>query len=84
MKPVLLERMFHNATAMWHKEHQRCSHGLPLEPSEAPLEHPSMQTLVGSRDTDLLQDAEQIYKGEYMVAPSMFTCTQCDNLMKEL
>ena len=42
----LLEWMFHNAAIMWCK---RCSHRLPLEPSETALEHPSMQTLVGSR-----------------------------------
>ena len=71
----LLEWMFHNAAAMQHKRHQRHSHRLPLEPSEAVLEHPSMQTLVGSRDTDLLQVTEWIYKDEYMVAPSVFTCT---------
>ena len=80
----LLEWKFHNAATMWCKEHQRCSHRLPLEPSEAALEHPSVQTLVGSRDTDLLQVAEQIYKGEYMVVPSMFTWSELDDLMKEL
>ena len=68
---------------MWHTEHQRHSHGL-LEPSEAALEHPRMQTLVGSRDTDLLQVAEWIYKGEYVMAPSVFTCAQHNDLMKEL
>ena len=56
----------------------------PLEPSEAALQHPSMQTLVGSRDGDLLQVAEEIYKGEYVEAPSRFTNTQHDDFMKEL
>ena len=69
---------------MQYKECQRHSHGLPLEPSEVALEHPSMQTLVGIRDADLLQVAEQIYKGEYMLVTSVFTCTQCDDLMREL
>ena len=76
--------MFHDAATMWHKENQRYSHRLPLEPSEAALEHPSMLTLVESRDTNLLQVAEQIYKGEYVAAPSMFTSAQCNDLMKEL
>ena len=80
----LLERMFHNATAMWHKELHRHPCRIPLELSETALEHPSVQTLVGSGDVDLLQVAEQMYKGEYMVVPSVFTHAQCDNLMKEL
>ena len=53
---------------------------LKPEPSEPAIEHPNMQTLVGARDTDLLQVTEWIYKGKYMVAPNMFTC---NNLMKE-
>ena len=48
------------------------------------MEHPSVWTLVGSKDANLLQVAEQIYKGEYMVVPSVFTYTQCDDVMKEL
>ena len=69
---------------MWCKELQRCPCGIPLEPSETALEHPSVQSLVGSRDANLLQAAEQIYKGEYMVASSIFACTQCNDLMKQL
>ena len=80
----LLEQMFHNAATMQHKEHQRCWLGLSLELTEAAPEHPSMWTLVGSKDSDLLQIAEQIYKGEYMVVPSEFICTLQDDLMKEL
>ena len=81
----LLEWMFHNATTMWPKVHQRCYHRFPLwEPSVTAIEHPSMQTLVGSRNADFLQVAEQIYKGEYMVAPSMFSHTQQEDLMKDL
>ena len=80
----LLEWIFHNAAAMWHKEHQKCSHGLPLEPTETALEHPSLQTLVESWDSDLLWVTEQIHKGKYVVTPSMFTCAQQEDLMKEL
>ena len=65
-------------------KYQRCSHRLPLELSEAALEHPSMQILVGSRDTDLLEVAKHICKGEYVVVSSAFTCAECDYLMKEL
>ena len=80
----LLEQMFHNAAAMQHKEHQRCSWRVPPEPTETALEHPSVWTLIGSRDSDLLWVTEQIYKGEYMVAPSMFTHPQQEDFMKEL
>ena len=80
----LLERMFHNATTMWHKELQRHPCRFPLEPSETTWEHPSMWTLIGSKDANLLQVTEQIYKDGYVVAPSIFSCSQCDNLMKEL
>ena len=55
--------MFRNATTMWHKELQRCPCGIPLEPLEIALENSSVQTLVGSKDTNLLQVAEQIYNG---------------------
>ena len=80
----LLEWMFHNAAAMQHKEHQRCSQGLPLEPTKTALEHPSVWTLVGSRDSNPLQVVEQIYEGKYMVAPCMFNHAQQEDFMKEL
>ena len=80
----LLEWMGHNTAAMWCKEHQRCSQGLPLEPTETAPEHPSVQTLIGSHDSELLQVMEQIYKGEYAVAPSVFTHAQHEHFMREL
>ena len=76
--------MFHNSTTRRCKKLQRCPCGIPLEPSETALEHPSVWTLVGSEDSDLLQIAKQIYKGEYIVAPSIFSCSQCDDLLKKL
>ena len=66
------------------KECQRCSHGLPLEPTEAAQEHPSMWTLVVSKDSDLLQVTERIYKGKYTLAPSVFTHAQQEELIEEL
>ena len=82
----LLERMFHNTATMWHKELQRwpCQIPLALEPSETAVENPSMWTLVGSRDAELLLVAEWIYKGKYIVVPSVFTHVQWEDLMKEL
>ena len=56
----------------------------PLEPSETAIEHPNVHTLVGPGDADLLQVAEQIYKGKYVVAPIMFTNAQQEDCMKEL
>ena len=79
----LSERMFHNAT-MRHKELQRNPCGIPLELSETTLEHSSVWTLVGSEDSDLLQITEQIYKCGYIVVSSIFSPSQCDDLMKEL
>ena len=80
----LLEWMFHNAAAMWHKKHQRHTWGLPLEPTETAPEHPSVWTLIGSQDSNLLWVMDQIYKGEYALAPSVLTCTQQEDFMKEL
>ena len=39
------------------------------------MEHPIVCILVESRDTNLLQVTEEIYKGEYKVASSIFTHT---------
>ena len=76
--------MFHNTAVMQCKEHQRCSQGLSLEPTETAPEDPSVQTLIGYQDSKLLQVMEQIYKGEYVIAPSVFTCVQHDDFMREL
>ena len=79
-----LEQMFHNAATMWCKEHQRCSKRLPLKPTETAPEHPSVWNIIGSWIFNLLWVMEQIYKGKYMVAPSMFTHVQQENFMKWL
>ena len=52
--------------------------------TETAPEHPSVQTLLRSWDSDLLQVMEQIYKGEYVVAPSVFTHAQQEDFMREL
>ena len=80
----LLERIFHNAAAMWHKGCQRHPWGPSLEQTKAAREHPSVWTLVGSKDSKLLLVTEQIYRGKYTVASSVFTRTQQEELMKEL
>ena len=78
-----LEQMFHNAAGMQCREHQRCSRGPPLEVNKTALEHPSVLALVGSQDSDVPWVTEQIYRGEYLVAPSMFTHAEQD-FMREL
>ena len=62
--------MFQNTTAMWPKELQRHPCGIPLELSDTALEHPSVQTLVGSGDTDLLQVAEQYIRVSTWLCPA--------------
>ena len=73
---------------------QCCSYGVEsvkgapkdshIEPTETALEHPSVWTIVGSRDFNLLQVTVQIYKGKYVIASGMFICAQQEDLMKEL
>ena len=48
------------------------------------LEHPSLRTLLGSTDQEILDVAEQVYKGLYEVAPSILPCRQQDQFMAEL
>ena len=48
----------------------------PLEVEETAPKHPNVWALVGSKDSDILWVAEQIYRGHYSVAPSMFTSAE--------
>ena len=50
--------MLHNTASMWRKEHQRHSQALQATKVLAP-EHPSMRTLLGSPDAEILKVAEQ-------------------------
>ena len=79
-----VERIFHNAATMQHRECQRCSPGAPQETDETAIKHPSMWTLIWSWNSKLLWVMGQIYRDEYVVVPSTFTCTQQDNFMWEL
>ena len=56
----------------------------PLQPIDTAPEHPSVQILIGSLGSDLLQVMRQIYKDGYMVAPSVFIHAQEEDFMKEL
>ena len=75
--------MLHNAASMLRKEHQRYSHALQAAKVMA-SEHPSVRTLLGSLDADILKVAEHIYREECAVVPGMLPCRQQDECMREL
>ena len=37
-------------------------------------EHPSVRTLLGSTDAEILKIIEQVYQGECLVAPRVLCC----------
>ena len=79
----LLECILHNAVSMWRREHQR--HSQVLQPTEVMSpEHPSIRTLLGSPDAEILKVAEQVYRGESAVVPSILPCRHQDECMREL
>ena len=79
----LLEHMLHNTANMWRKEHWRCSWGSQLEMAELAPEHPSVQTLLGTPDEEILKVAEQVYRREHAVVPSVLPCRQLWHLCSE-
>ena len=80
----MLECLLHNMAAMHRKEHRRCSHG--SEPGVAQLapEHPSMWTLLGSPDAEILKVTEWVYREELVITPSVLPSKQPDGCMREL
>ena len=84
----LLEGLLHNIAAMQQKEReritQRCPQAQPIEMAKvtAPA-HPSVRTLLGSIDREILDIMEQVY-GEYVLAPSELPCQQQEKYMTEL
>ena len=75
----LLERFFHNTTAMQRKEWQqtlwRHSHPQQTDMAEEIVpDHPSVRTLLGSTDHEILDVAEHVHWGQYEVAPSTLPC----------
>ena len=77
----LLEHLLHNVVAMWRKEwewHLRMGHHSQQTAmaEEMASEHPSIRTLLGSPNQEILGVAEQVYMGYYELAPSVFTCWQ--------
>ena len=47
-------------------------------------DHPSIGTLLGSTDQEILDVAEQVYWGEYMLVPSKLPCPQQEEYIAEL
>ena len=84
MGPVLVGAHVHNTATMQRKEHQRYSGGSQLETTDMAPKHPSMQTLLGSPDSAILEIAEQVYRGEWVVALSILPHRQQDDCMREL
>ena len=63
--------MPHSAATMQRKEHQRWFQGSWLEMAKSAPEHPSVQTLLGFPDAEILKVAEQVCSGEHVVVPSV-------------
>ena len=76
--PFLLEHLLHNTASMRRKEHQRHSQALWAEMTEAMVpEHPSIRTLLGATDVEILKIAEQAYWGSVWWLP---VCSPADNM----
>ena len=56
----------------------------PLETAKIAPKHPSVQTLIGSWDSKILQVTEQIYRDEHAVVPSVFTHMQQETWMRKV
>ena len=80
----MLEWLLHNVTAMHKTKHWRHSQGSKPETAESAPKHPSVQTLLGSPDKEILEVAEQVYRGELALAPTVLPCQWQDWCMKEL
>ena len=51
---------------------------------EIALEHLSLRTLLGSTDQEILDVTEQVYRGQYQVAPSILPHRCLDQFLAEL
>ena len=51
---------------------------------ERALEDPSVRTLLGSTDWEILNVAEQVYRGQYEVVPSVLLHRHQDQFMAKL
>ena len=85
----LLEWLFHTAATMWRRELQchMWRHLYSRQTAAAEDMAPEqlvVQTLLASRDEDILKIAEDISCGWYQLAPSILPCQHQDQLMSNL
>ena len=67
----MLEHLLHNMANMRRIEYQRHFQGSELEAAKLASEHPSVQTLLGSPNAEILKVAEWVYRGELAIVPSV-------------
>ena len=78
------ECLLHNAAYMRRKRHQRHSQAPQAEMAKVTApDHPSIWTLIGSTDVEILKIAEQVYWG-CVVSPSVLPCRWQKECIKEL
>ena len=54
------------------------------EPKETAPEHHSVRILIATTDDAIIQVAKEVYWGEWTLAPSMLSCHQDNDCMREL
>ena len=81
----LLEWLFHNVVAMRNREMQQHLQRCPHSPSvhDGPI-HPSMRSLLGLANEEILEVAEVVYHGWYGVALSILPHWCQDQFMADL
>ena len=85
----LLGHLFHNAVVMRKREMQQHlqrhphSHQSKMAKKMAPV-HPSVRSLLGSADEEMLKLAKDVYHGWYQVVPSVIPHQCQDQLMGDL
>ena len=80
----LLEHLLHNVAAMSRKEWERTTRKHPdaqqIEMAEVmALAYPSIRTLLGSTNQEILDINEQVFWGEYVLAPNELPHWQQEN-----
>ena len=72
----ILEHLLHNVAAMWQKVRERTTQRHPrvqlIEMAKVmATAHPSVRTLMGATDGEILDWVEKVYQREYVLAPSV-------------
>ena len=81
----LLEYLLHNTASMRRKECWRCFQAPQVETAEVMVpKHPSLWTLLGFTDGEILKVTEKVYLGEYVTVPSVLPCQWQEECIKEL